>query len=69
MVAIACAERHVVGLDVSDNAIKKAIEVRMVLVFFSSINHVESSQLSFLDLINFKFDGNLRKDYKLCVVF
>ncbi|KAL8482709.1 hypothetical protein ACS0TY_025667 [Phlomoides rotata] len=27
VVAIACAERHVVGLDVSDNAIKKAIEL------------------------------------------
>ena len=30
MVAIACPERHVVGLDISDIAIKKAVEVRAV---------------------------------------
>lgn len=28
MVAIACPERYVVGLDISDSAIKTAIEVR-----------------------------------------
>ncbi|GER44226.1 S-adenosyl-L-methionine-dependentmethyltransferases superfamily protein [Striga asiatica] len=27
VVAIACAERHVVGIDISDNAIKKAAEI------------------------------------------
>lgn len=30
VVAIACPERHVVGLDISDIAIKKAVEVRAV---------------------------------------
>lgn len=34
VVAIACTERHVVGMDISDNAIKKAIEVRIVSVCF-----------------------------------
>ena len=30
MAAIACPERYVVGLDISDIAIKKAVEVRAV---------------------------------------
>ena len=34
VVAMACAERHVVGLDVSDIAIKKAIEVRLAFMIF-----------------------------------
>lgn len=34
VVEIACAERHVVGLDTSGNAIKKAIEVRLASMYF-----------------------------------
>lgn len=48
MVAIACPERYVVGLDISDSAIKTAIEVRAdcVLTLFLVDNRKFKRSLS-----------------------
>lgn len=51
VVAIACPERYVVGLDVSDKAIKKAEEVREAcrhFIFLSYILNKEAMEMDYL---------------------
>ena len=48
MVAIACPERFVVGLDISDSAIKKAEEVMQFFgsFFFCKVQYLSKTKLN-----------------------